>query len=180
MASDSDSIHAKTKHSIPRLIGVIMLSWLLVIGIDFFLHAGVLARVYAQPSPFLLLPSEAFRRIPLGYFSFLLLNILIYWLMLQLKIATWGRGMRFGLAIGALIWAALTLGLLSISTASPVLMLGWFAGQTIELGAAGTLIGAGLSGKSLRRLTAYVIMIVLALMIATIVLQNTGLAPTQV
>ena len=105
-------------------IGVLAL--LAVIGFDLFLHAGVLASWYARPSPFLLPPEEAFRLIPLGYLSFLILIVLLIWLMLKLDLVGWRVGMVFGLKVGALIWGALTLGLLSISTASPSLLLGWF------------------------------------------------------
>lgn len=55
-----------------RLALITLLSWLSMLGFDFFLNAGLLARLYLEPSPFLLPPAEAFRRIPIGYLSFLL------------------------------------------------------------------------------------------------------------
>src|SRR3989304_5867940 len=48
-------------------LGVLgILVWVSMIAVDFFLHAGILASLYAQPSPFLLPPEAAFARIPLG------------------------------------------------------------------------------------------------------------------
>ncbi len=159
-----------------RIIGLGALGWISMLGIDFFLHAGLLANLYAQSSPFLLPPEDAFRLIPIGYLSFLLLDVLILWLMIRLEIAGWQRGLSFGLIIGGLIWGAMTLGLLSISTASPGLMLGWFAGQVVELGVAGAVIGSGLSGTPLRKILVRVIVLILALVVATIIMQNIGLA----
>jgi hypothetical protein len=164
----------------PRLIGLGALGWMAMLGIDFFLHAGLLAQLYAQPSPFLLPPEDAFRLIPLGYLSFMLLNILVLWLMIRLEITTFQRGLSFGLIIGGLIWGAMAIGMLSISTVGPALMLGWFAGQTVELGVAGGVIGSGLSGTPLRRILMRVIVLILVLAVATIIMQNIGLAPTVV
>ena len=58
-----------------HLVKIGLLAWLAVIGFDLFLHAGVLAGIYSEPSPFLLPPEEAFRLIPLGYLSFLMLIV---------------------------------------------------------------------------------------------------------
>ncbi len=40
--------------SLRALILLTLLGWLSMIGFDFFLHAGLLARLYLTPSPFLL------------------------------------------------------------------------------------------------------------------------------
>ena len=133
----------KTVKRAGHLAKIGVLALLAVIGFDQFLHAGVLASWYARPSPFSLPPEEAFRLIPLGYISFLILIVLLVWLMPRLELVGWRVGMVFGLKIGALIWGALTLGLLSISTASPSLLLVWFLGQTAELGIAGMVLGSG-------------------------------------
>lgn len=50
-------------------------AWLLSVGFDLFLHAGILAHLYARPSAFLLPAEDAFRRIPLGYATFLALTV---------------------------------------------------------------------------------------------------------
>ena len=180
METDSEINRELDSISAKRIVGLGFLGWLAMLGIDFFLHAGLLARIYTQPSPFLLPPQDAFRLIPLGYLSFLLLDILILWLMVRLRVTTWKRGFFFGLKIGGLVWGALALGLLSISTASLSLMLGWFSGQTLELGVAGAVIGSGFSGTPLRKILLWVIAIILILVILTIVMQNVGLAPAAV
>jgi hypothetical protein len=177
MNNESKISHEMVVLPTSRIIGLGVLGWISMLGIDFFLHAGLLAKLYAEPSPFLLPPEDAFRLIPIGYLSFLLLDVLILWLIIRLEIAGWQRGLSFGLIIGGLIWGAMTLGLLSISTASPGLMLGWFAGQVVELGVAGAVIGSGLSGTPLRKILVRVIVLILALFVATIIMQNIGLAP---
>jgi len=154
------------------------IAWLAMLGFDFLLHATILAGLYLQPDPFLLPPLEAFRLIPVGYLSFLLLTILLVWLMTRMRLAGWRAGAIFGLKLGGLTWGSFMLGLLSISTASFALLLGWFIGQTLELALAGAVIGSGLAGTRLRRLFGIVLVFVLLAVIATIVLQSLGVVPT--
>ena len=155
-----------------HLVKIGLLAWLAVIGFDLFLHAGVLASLYSEPSPFLIPPEEAFRFIPLGYLSFLVLIVLLVWLMPRLSIVGWKGGLVFGLIIGAIIWGALSLGLLSISTASPILLLGWFLGQTVELGIAGMVLGSGLATDRLRSLLVKVVVFFVVTVVLAIILQN--------
>ncbi len=156
-----------------------LMSWLAMLGVDFFLHAGLLSRLYLTSSPFLLPPEEAFRLIPLGYLSFLLLNILLIWLMIRLKTYGWLNGFVFGISLGGLIWGSFTLGLASISTADTSLLIGWLLGQTFELGVGGAVIGYGLAGKSIKRLALITIIIVFILVLLTVILQSVGFAPSQ-
>jgi hypothetical protein len=160
-----------------RLVGVVLLAWFAVLGFDFFLHGGLLARLYSEPSPFLLPPGEAFQFIPLGYLSFLVFEIFLVWLMLQLDVNGWRSGMVLGLQVGVFVWGALVLGLLSITTASLELMAGWFAGQTLEAGIGGMVTGAGLITERPWRLTIYVMIFVIIFIVVTVVLQSIGLAP---
>jgi hypothetical protein len=99
------------KRSRRRLVVICLLSWLSMLGVDFFLHGGLLAKLYAQPSPFLLSPWDAFERIPLGYLAALLLAGLLLWLMLRLGLSGWRQGLSFGLRLGALMGASGMLGL---------------------------------------------------------------------
>lgn len=145
-----------------------------MIGIDIFLHAGLLAPLYAKSSPFPLPPERAFDLIPIGYISFLLLAILLVWLMVELGHVGWRKGALFGAQVGALAWGALILGLYSISTASPLLLFGWFIGQTVELSVAGIIVGRGLEGYRLRSLLPGVIGLVVAPLVFSILLQNIG------
>jgi|MTBAKMStandDraft_1061839.scaffolds.fasta_scaffold54949_1 tryptophan-rich sensory protein len=153
-------------------IRLTLLAWLSMIGFDFFLHAGVLAPLYTVESPFLLPPERAFALIPIGYFSFLGLAILLIWLMVKINIHEWKKGALFGLQLGFLAWGSLVLGLYSIATASPVLLLGWFLGQTIELGIAGAVIGHGLATRKLKGLWIKVVIFMILAIVAGIVWQN--------
>jgi hypothetical protein len=67
-------------------------AWVLSIGIDLFLHAGLLAHLYVEPSPFLLPAEDAFRRIPLGYLTFLMLTIGLFWLLRRLQVRGFTAG----------------------------------------------------------------------------------------
>ena len=69
------------------------------------------------------------------------------------------------------------IGLASITTAEYALLLGWFLGQTAELGIAGAVIGSSLGGVSHRRLFKRVIVFVVFAVLLAIVLQLSGFAP---
>jgi hypothetical protein len=155
-----------------------VIAWVAILGFDFLLHAGLLAELYLRPSPFLLPPLTALTLIPVSYLSFLLLVVLLVWLMMRLKLAGWRQGTIFGLKLGGLIWGAFVLGMLSISTASLTLLMGWFIGQTMELALAGAIIGSGLAGAHLRRLLGVVMVFILLSVITTIILQSLGVVPT--
>ena len=124
-----------------RLVFIGLLSWLSMLGVDFFVHGGLLAKLYAQPSPFLLSPLDAFIRIPLGYLAALLLAALLLWLMLRLGLSGWRQGLSFGLRLGALMGASGMLGLFSISTAELSLVGAWLLSQVLQMGLAGAVTG---------------------------------------
>jgi large-conductance mechanosensitive channel len=166
-------------HPLPSIgfyIKLTLLSWLSMIGFDFFLHAGLLSRIYLQPSPFLLPLDRAFAYIPIGYASFLIFGIFLLWLMLKLKIQGWKQGTIFGLQVGVLIWGAFSMGLFSIATAPPNLLVAWFLGQATELGIAGGVIGYGLTQSSFGRLLKSVLIFVIVSIVIAIVLQNISFA----
>ncbi len=160
-----------------RLVGLTLLAWLASVEFDFLLHGGLLARLYVEPSQFLLPPKDAFRLIPLGYLSFLLLTLLLAWLASALHVKGCKRGLFFGLALGGSIWGALVLGLASITTADYGLLAGWFVGQTLEMGLAGAVIGSGLGGTRAKKLVGIVLLIGVVCAVVTVVLQSTGFAP---
>lgn len=168
---------ASTAVPFSRMAQIIAVCWLLMLGMDFFLHGGLLAALYLGPSSFLLSPKQAFALIPLGYLAFLLLAALLVWLMTRLRIAGAQDGFVFGLKLGVLVWGAEVLGLASISTADSLLLAGWFVGQSIELAFAGAVAGMALAGTRLSRLFVLVLLTGLGLAVITIVLQSLGLAP---
>ena len=158
-------------------LGLILAAWFATLGFDFLLHGGLLAHLYRGGGSFLLPAAEAFRRIPLGYASFLVLAGLAWWLCRVLDLSGWRRGFAAGSFLGAAIWGALALGLFSISTASPALLAGWWVGQSVELGIAGAVVAEGLARRDRRGVYRWVLGIVLACIALTVVLQSTGLAP---
>lgn len=162
--------------SLGTYVKVTLLAWLSMIGFDFFLHAGVLAHLYLEPDPFLVPPERACALIPVGYLSFLSLAILLTWLMARLSIQGWHQGGILGLQLGALAQGAFTLGLLSISTARPALLAGWFFGQTVELGIAGMVVGSAFAAPRLGRLFVKVLVLVIGAFAFAVLLQNVGLA----
>jgi len=175
--ANSVTNQAAVPNNARRMALIVLLGWLAMLGLDFFLHGGLLAGLYLEPSPFLLAPDRAFALIPVGYLSFVLLSVALVWLMARLGITGGREGALFGLKLGALVWGALVLGLASVSTASLALLAGWFAGQVAELALAGYFVGRALAGGSLKRLFGEAIALVLALAIATIILQSLGIAP---
>ena len=63
-----------------RITTAIVTSWLLFIGVDFFFHAGILAGLWKDNIPALKSMEDLAKLIPVGYFSFLLLTVLISYL----------------------------------------------------------------------------------------------------
>ena len=172
------AVAASKRTEAVQVAGVVGAAWLLSIGFDFLLHAGLLASLYVEASPFLLPPDVALRRIPLGYLSFLVLTLGLYWLFRRLGIRGTVSGLRHGAGVGLVVWGALALGLYSISTARLPLLVGWWIGQAIELGLAGAVLGTAATGASLRRMWRVVGLIALGCFVGAVVLQNSGLAPT--
>jgi hypothetical protein len=164
----------------PRVVLAVAAAWVLSLGFDFLLHAGLLARLYAgEASPSLLGPEAAFRRIPLGYLSFLILTLSLYWLLSRLGIRGTIAGLRYATAAGAVVWGALVIGLYSFTAMPWPVLLAWWLGQALELGAAGAVMGAALGGVPSRRLWVVVIVTVVACVAMTVVLQSVGWAPAM-
>jgi len=172
--------HDRARH--PGGIGpgtAVGVAWLVSLSFDLFIHAGVLAALYARPSPFLLPADAAFRRIPLGYAAFLVLTAALYWLFQQVGVRDWFAGVRLGLVTGLTVWGAWTLGLYSISVAEGDLLVGWWLGQGVEMGLAGAFLGAAASGMERRQYLVKATWVFGLLLVTTLVLQVTGLAPAM-
>jgi hypothetical protein len=172
----SGPIEKAVRPSFARQFHIAVVSWVSMLGTDLLLHAGLLSSLYSRPSPFLLEPAAAFALIPLGYLSFFILAALLTGLAVRLGVDSWRHGLLFGTGLGASIWAALVLGLASISTAPWDLLGGWFLGQTVELGVAGAVVGAFLQGIRPRRLWLYVVVWCVLAFLVTVLLQNLGWA----
>lgn len=178
--TDGASNPATSTLSGRRAFGTIALTWLAMLGVDFFLHAGLLAPLYDWDSPFLLRPEVAFVRIPTGYLGFLVLAAALVWLFRRLHVDGGRAGAMLGGAFGAVTWGALSLGLWSISTAEPGLLAGWWVGQTIALGVGGFVAGSILAGARLRAVAWKVAAIIIVAAISAVVLQVVGYATAPV
>lgn len=152
-----------------------LIAWLAMLGFDFFLHAGVLAGMYTRESPFLLSPLEAFRRIPIGYLSFLITSFFQVWLSFRLDISGVREGLLLGFGLGFVMWGSLGLGLYSIATAKPFTLVSWAIGQSLEMAFAGGLIGLSLQDGELRRAFQIALISSVLLVLVTILLQSVGL-----
>ena len=164
----------------PRPVGTVVLSWLAMIGVDFFLHAGLLAPLYDWEGPFLLRPDEAFVRIPIGYAGFLLLAMGLAWLLTRLRVRRGRDGALIAAALGAVAWGALVTGLWSISTADPALLVGWWVGQSAELAVGGHVIGSVLGGVRLRTVAGWVGLVLAVGAVSAVVLQTIGYAAAPI
>lgn len=148
----------------------------MMLGVDLFLHAGVLAPLYDWDSPFLLQPQLAFVRIPAGWGALLVLAVALVWLLPRLGVRRGRDGALVAAGGGAVVWGALLIGLWSISTAPPALLAGWWLGQTAELALAGYVVGAALAGGRLRRLVLLAVVVIAIGLSSAVVLQSIGYA----
>ena len=76
-------------------------------------------------------------------------------------------------------WGTFLLGLYSISTAPADLLFGWWVGQSLELGAAGAVLGVGREGGARKPIYVTVAMLLLVCLVVTVVLQTLGWAPAM-
>jgi protein-S-isoprenylcysteine O-methyltransferase Ste14 len=83
------------KISVRKFVLRVLASGILMMALDLFLNAGVFAKVWLEPSPFLLDPQQLFRRIPLGYIAFFLEAGVYVWLTMRIGAKTWKQGHEF-------------------------------------------------------------------------------------
>jgi len=160
-----------------RLIQITALAWFAVIGLDFFLDAGLLARFYRWDLPGFLPPLKMFQFIPFGYAAFLLWTILLVWLMTRLSITGFRAGAIFGLKVGVLLAAAGFFGQLSVFAFPARMLLLWLVANTSIFTIAGAVAGAALAAQRLRPIAHRVLALVLLCLVGGIVLQNIGPNP---
>ncbi|HEX5579403.1 MAG TPA: hypothetical protein VFY43_07035 [Candidatus Limnocylindria bacterium] len=165
---------------VPRPVLVVFLSWLAMVGVDLFLHAGLLAPLYDWDSPFVLPPEQAVVRIPAGYVSLLLLAIVLVWVLPLLRVRRGGEGALFAAAGAAVVSGAFLIGLWSISTAEAALLAAWWLGQTAQLALGGYIVGASLAGDRPGRLLAVAATAVVLGAVSAVVLQSSGYAEAPV
>jgi hypothetical protein len=166
-----------TPLSIRRLIIITLLSWLSQIIFDFFLYAGLFAKLLIESRAAFLPPEELFKRIPLGYLSYLITSGMLVWLMVRLGISGWKQGALFGLKIGAFLSCSYVVGMASGFPIKPALLIAILFGSTAQSAIAAGVIGSGVSGARLGRLSLKLVAFLILVLIAYFLLQSLGLAP---
>ena len=157
-----------------KLIGI---SWLAVVGFDFFLHAGLLAHLYQGDNPGILPPLDAFYRIPIGYFAFLFNIALVYFIIIKIDVNDRKEIIKLIMTIGIVLSLSSTLAQFSILQVNPLLLFGWGLGQMLQFTLMGVIIGFGYTGYSQKKLFICVFIFVFLVIVFTIIMQNIGLSP---
>jgi hypothetical protein len=177
----SNALRPRDPHGVVhRPVATLLLAWLSMIGADLLLHAGVLAPLYDWDSPFLLSPVDAFIRIPAGYLGFLVLAAGMLWLLPRLGVQRGRDGAVMAAMGGAVAWGGLLLGLWSISTAEPALLVGWWIGQAAELALAGWVVGSILGGATASSMGWKLGAILIVGLASAVALQSVGYANAPV
>ena len=161
-----------------RRLRLTLVVWLAMLGLDFLLNGALFARLYQGEHAFVLAPSEAFRRIPLGYLAFLILAGGVVELVSRLRVTRLVDGVRLGLLIGAVLAATWGLGLYSIASLSAQVALAFAVVWMALAVAAGAVAAAGNGQSSLRGLALRVGAFDVVCVAIVIVLQTVGVVPT--
>ena len=154
----------------------VVLAWFMTIAVDFFFYGGVFAFMFQRDDPYLLTTQQLFVRIPAGYVSFAIEVLALGWLLSKLQTRYWRDGARVGAIAGATVGGALLLGFWSVAATSGALLISWWVVLTVQMATAGAVLGAAVR-VPLRRLTRWISIVALVLLILTIILQNVGIAP---
>jgi hypothetical protein len=157
-------------------VAIAGVAWLAMIATDFLLQGGVFAPFFDWASPFLLSRAEAFVRIPIGYAGLGLEAAALTWLLPRIGVRSGIAGLSTAAAIGAAFAGAFLLGLGSISTAQVALLATWFIAAVLELAAAGWVIGRRIEGRPIGSIARSIVVLVVASLIVTVILQSTGYA----
>jgi hypothetical protein len=157
-----------------------VLAWFATIAVDFFFYGGVFAFLFQRDDPSLLTPDQLFARIPVGYASFAIEVVALGWLLSRLSVGHPRAGARVGGAAGAVVGGALLLGFWSVAPISGALLASWWLVLTVQMATAGTVLGTAAAQVPLKQVARWVLGGALLLVVATIILQNTGIAPQLV
>jgi hypothetical protein len=179
MENAGDPASLQPQVSVRKLSLTVLACLLTMMALDLLLNAGVFAKLWFEPSPFLLPPEDLFRRLPLGYLAFLLQALVYVWLSRIAGAKTRRQGSLFGLKLGAVLNAAAVLGLRSGTTANwTTLLVGWLIGGTVLTVGACFMAGFASERGEKRALLSASILFVGALVLIA-VLQSIGLVPAK-
>jgi hypothetical protein len=172
--------YSETVSALPasRRLGLALLVWLAVLGLDFVLNGAVFAGLYTRQDPFLLAPLDAARRIPLGYAAFAVVAIGAVELASRLRLAGWRSGGRVGAVTGAGLGLVWSVSLLSITTIDVQTAVAFFVIWAAVVTGAVAVAAWGLGARSLRGLAARVLVFDVLCVLAVVVVQSAGMVPT--
>jgi len=149
----------------------VVVAWLLAVGVDLLLNAGLFAGLFDR-EPGLLADEVLFRRIPVAYLGLATGVVGLAWLIDRAD----QRGALAGARMSALAGVVVaSMGVVSLWSAIDMTGLFVAAGalvQVVELTAAGAVLGAFRVGGDRRRLTRRVLLLALSLAVLGIVAQN--------
>lgn len=159
----------------PRALRVepVFLAWLVAIGVDLFLNAGVFTGLFEQTrEPGLLADDVLFARIPIAYLAVAVGVAAVAWVIDLAHVTGARRGVVTGACIGLLfgltgivwLWTAIEMTLPFVGAGVVV--------QVAQMAAAGTVLGAARSALPVRQLRSRSVAAALALAMTAIAIQN--------
>ncbi len=154
-------------------LGPVVVAWLVTIGVDLLLNAGVFAALFEQDrEPSLLPDEELFDRIPVAYVALLAGVAALAWLIDRLP----AGGIAAGMAVGAVAGAVTaTLGVVSLWTAVDLTVAFVLAAVTVQVSqfaAAGAVLGGYQLTRSRRRFTLLCLAGVMLALVTAVLAQN--------
>ncbi|HEV2226316.1 MAG TPA: hypothetical protein VGR56_05865 [Nitrososphaerales archaeon] len=154
-----------------NFLKAVILAWISSTAIDFFLNGGVFTSYFRSGDSFIVSPSDAFVRIPLGYISLLLLVLVLAYFIDKGSVSTINGGMKMSLIYALVVASSSVLGLWSITVVPAAFLLIWFVDQVLELTVAGTVLSMVKVSPS-KHIARYVAIVAMALFTGGVALQN--------
>lgn len=145
----------------------VSIAWLATIGVDFLVFGGIAAGLLEEAGPAVLGRHDLFRRIPVGYASFLVLVVLLAWVIDGRAPETPSVGARIGGVLGAALGIAMAAGIWSFSTIPWGVLAAWSATVVLQLVAAGwVLVDVAARGRraAWQAVAGFVVLVVLGLL----------------
>jgi hypothetical protein len=157
-----------------RFWSSVFLAWLVIIGIDFFFHASLLASIWKQELTAVKPLDELALLIPFGYLSFLLLTILIGYLFAHVfkEKPPLKEAIKFAIIFGGLFSLSSFLGQFSFLNLPAVFLAFISAVYFFEIFAALMVFQDILFAKSIRKKILPVVSIFVILLLLGVIIQN--------
>ncbi|MFC1553449.1 hypothetical protein ACFL7D_02335 [candidate division KSB1 bacterium] len=157
-----------------RFIISTIMAWLIFIGIDFIIHASVLAELWLKEVPAIKDLTELAYLIPFGYLSFLILTLLFGWIFLKIHPEDPGmnNAVIFGIKFGGLFSAANFSGLYSFVDIPLLHLFAFNFVYFVELTAVSAVYGWMLYSETIKKKVVRLMILFFILLITGLVIQN--------